>query len=129
MSLLHFQYEISVDEYVAAQLLCYKLRGRRRYIERAASWGFAGAFCVVTAVHSTRTFSEGAFSLPLLLLGGIGIWWMWAALGIAFPAGRFRRAYLASKLAETSYKADVDENGFAVAREFCECTLNGPVYN
>ena len=123
---LQFQYEIPVEEYVDAQLLYYKLNRRRCYIERAAGWGLAGVFCVVTAVYSAPAFREGAFSLPLLLLAGIGIWWMLAALRILFPARRFRRAYSSSDFGKRSYKAEIDEIGLAVARELCEWRIQWP---
>jgi hypothetical protein len=46
---MHFEYEITADEYVASQFPYHKLRRRRGAAERAIAWILAGSFCLVIA--------------------------------------------------------------------------------
>ena len=39
---MHFEYEITVNQFVASQLVYFKLSGGRKHRERAAQWILAG---------------------------------------------------------------------------------------
>lgn len=129
MSTLHFEYEIPPDEYVAAQLLYYKLLGRERRRASAAFWILLGATFVVMAFNSRppawARFDASA-TLPLVLLAAVGIWWMYAGVRILFPARYFRRAYRSFEFAGKSFSANVDEGGFQIAGEFFEWRVKWP---
>lgn len=127
MPSVQFEYELPANEYVAAQLLYYKSLGRRRRIGRPARWIVAGAVCIVSGVRSAPpASSEGSANFSFFLLTAIGVWWMWAGIGMLFPAKRFRRAYDSSALAGKLYRAEVGEGGLQVAGEFCEWSVKWP---
>ena len=46
---MHFEYEITADQFVASQLLYYKLSGGRKHRERAVQWILAGIILVAIA--------------------------------------------------------------------------------
>jgi hypothetical protein len=129
MSSLHFGYQITPDEYVAAQLLYHKLHGYGRRKVYAAIWIIVGTVFVVMAFNSRppawAPFDDSG-GLPLFLLAIIGVWWIYAAFRTIFPAGHFRRAYRSFEFPGKSFMADVDETGFKVAGEFQEWRVKWP---
>ncbi len=129
MSTLHFEYEITPDEYVAAQLLHHKLSGLTRQKVYGPIWIIVGAVLLVMSFNSRPPawapydYSAG---LPLFLLSVIGAWWIYAGLRMLFPAMYFRRAYRSFEYPGKSFRADVDETGFHVAGEFQEWRVKWP---
>lgn len=110
---MRFEYEITVDDFVAAQLLYYRLSEGRKQIERAFVWIVGGLFFCLVA------WDEGHLSWAILLLAAIGIWWIWAGLVGLFPRWWFRRGYRESGLAGKRYRAEVCEEGFEVTGDVC----------
>src|SRR5579862_3440458 len=85
---MQFEYEISVDEYVAAVALYHKLSGRRvRLHENPIVWIAVGVFFILVAWQE-KTFNWGPVLLTLL-----GIWWIFAGFMGLFPTKHFRRTY------------------------------------
>jgi len=117
---MHFEYEITSDEYVASQALYCKLQGGRRQVERAAFWILSGLFFIVIAWNDSRP------SLTPILIGAIGIWWTYAGIRMVFPSRYFRRAYRTFAFAGTKFKADIDESGFEIKSDFCEWIVRWP---
>ncbi|MGO9591608.1 MAG: YcxB family protein [Candidatus Acidiferrales bacterium] len=128
MGSLQFQYEIPIDEYVAAQLLYHKLRKSDHRIGRAAFWILLGAAFVVVAftVKTSAWAATDSSAVPLIILAAFGISWIYGGIRMLFPARHFRRAYGSSALVGQSYKADIDEKGFHVASELCEWSVKWP---
>lgn len=129
MSSLQFQYEIPLDEYVAAQTLYYRSLDRTRHIGRAARWLIAGVGLVVIASNSSSLSwapNDSWTSWSVVLLAAIGIWWSYAGIRMLFPARHFRRAYRSFQFAGKSFKADMDENEFRIAGEFIEWRVKWP---
>jgi hypothetical protein len=117
---MHFEYEITADEYVAAQLLYYKRRGGRKRVERAAGWILAGLFFIVVA------WNERVLNWAPILLAAIGAWWIYAGVANLFPARYFRRAYREVEVAGKRFKADVNEDGFEVTGDLCSWRIRWP---
>jgi hypothetical protein len=109
---LQFEYEINRDDYASAQVLNHKLSGTRR---KTLTWLVAGVACLVVAVpEMKRGWSP-------LLLGAVGIWWIWAGLGwslLGVSARKyFRKHYGSSGVESVRYTAVVDDKGFTVTCE------------
>ena len=129
MSAVHFEYEIPADEYVVAQLLYHKLQGSQSRIRRAAFWILGGVVLVVISWNlrpPESTPSDASTNLAVILLAAIGAWWIYGGSRILFPARYFRRAYRSFEFAGKSFKADVDDDGFQIAGEFCEWRVKWP---
>lgn len=110
---MHFEYEITADDYAAAQILLNQLGGSRTRIRSAVIWILAGVFLVLVA------WNEGVVNWASVLLGGIGAWWIYAAVASLFLARYFRRAYRGAEVAGKRFIADVNEDGFEVKGESC----------
>lgn len=109
---MEFDYEISADDYAAASILYYKVDRERR---TASGWLLAGGvFLVVALIERDRGLSP-------ILLGAIGVWWMWAGIGRIFPGISFRRYcrryYQQLGLEGKRYRASLNEDGFQVVGE------------
>jgi hypothetical protein len=117
---MHFEYEITADQFVASQLLYHKLSGGRKHGERAVQWILAGIIFVAVA------WSERSLNLTPILLALIGILWIYSAVASLFPARSFRRAYPKSDLARKSFRADVGEDGFEVTGDQCSWRVRWP---
>ena len=110
---MHFEYEITADEYVASQILVNQLGGVRTRIRSVAIWILAGVFLILV------TWNEGAVTWATVLLAAIGGWWIYAGVASLFPARHFRRAYRGAEVAGKRFIADVNGDGFEVKGEFC----------
>ena len=117
---MHFEYEITADLFVASQLLCHKLKGGRKHIERAVQWILAGILLVAIG------WSEWSLNWTPTLLVFIGAWWIYSAVMSLFLARYFRRAYPNSDMAGKTFKADVGEDGFEVAGDDCFWRVGWP---
>ncbi len=117
---MHFEYEITVDEYVAAQLLYQKLGNSRKGIRRGIWWIVVGLLFIVV-VWNERVLDWGPF-----LLGAVGAWWVYAGVVNLFPARYFRNQYPKAGLAGKTFKADLSENGFEVTGDECSWRVRWP---
>lgn len=105
---MEFDYEISADDCAAASILHYKLSGKPRV---ARGWLFAGTTLVIVALI------ERERGLSPILLGAIGIWWMWYGLGSIFPSmfrKYYRKYYRGLRLEGEKYHASLNQEGFKV---------------
>jgi hypothetical protein len=117
---MHFEYEIPVDEFVASQLLYYKLSGGRKRVERAVGWIIAGVACIFIAwINRSMEFTP-------ILFAGIGVWWIYCGVANLLPARYVRRGYQKSDLAGKTYKADVNEDGFEVTGDMYAWRVRWP---
>jgi len=88
-----FEYEITTDEYAAAQTLYHRLSGGRKRIQNAVLWILVGAFFIVVA------WNQRPMDWAQFLLSMMGAWWIYAGIAnLTLPARHFRRSYLASEL-------------------------------
>jgi hypothetical protein len=110
---MQFDYEIPVEEFVAAQLLYYKAFAKGRVVKRASGWVLLGSFLVLIAV---LRWAVDWVPILLLLTGG---WFIYGGITILFPTRYYRRYYSQSGLAGKKYHAELDENGFAVSGDGC----------
>ena len=109
---MEFEYEITADDYAAANVLYHRLTPLRRRSE----WFWAGAILLIVALV------EREHGLSPVVLGAIGIWWMWAGLGRIFPRllrRYYRRYYKRVGLAGQKYRATLNEDGFQVVGDYC----------
>jgi hypothetical protein len=117
---MHFEYEITADEFVACQLLYYKLSGGRKRVERAAGWIVAGLALIFIAWH--ERFLDSA----QIILTAIGAWWIYSGVASFFPARYFRRAYPSSGCAGKRFTADANEDGFEVMGDLYSWRVRWP---
>ena len=110
---MQFTYEISADEYVASQMLYYKLRFGWRRLQRAAGWILAGILLIVVVGH------EKVLNWAPILLAVIGVWWIYAGVMCLFPGYYFRRAYPGSGVSGKQFRVEADEQGFEVFGDVC----------
>jgi hypothetical protein len=110
---MHFEYEITVDEYVASQLLYQKLCNTRGRIRSGVWWILVGLLFIVIA------WSERVLGWEPFLLGALGAWSVYAGVVNLFPARYLRRQYTKAELAGKTFKADLNEEGFEVSGDEC----------
>jgi hypothetical protein len=118
---MHFEYEITVDQFVASQLLYHRLSGGRNHVERAVPWILSGIILVAIAWNEWSSLNWTPILLAL-----IGTWWICSAVAILFPARYFRRAYTKSDLAGKKFRADMGEDGFEVTGDECFWRVRWP---
>jgi hypothetical protein len=111
---MNFEYEITADDYAAAQSLDHRLSGGRRRIQNTVSWIVAGVFFMVVA------WNQRPADWAQFLLGALGAWWIYAGImNLLLPARYFRRHYLTSALAGKKFRAVLGEHGFDVTGDGC----------
>jgi hypothetical protein len=110
---MQFEYEITADEYVASQVLYFKLSLGRKRVERGVYWILAGLIFI--AVGWTGRSPNWA---PILVVV-VGAWWLYCGVANFFPAMHFRRAYGKAGMAGKRFKADLNEDGLEVTGELC----------
>ena len=110
---MHFEYEITSDEYVAAQLLYHKLSGGRKRVQSAVCWFLTGLSLIFVA------WSKRVLDWAPIVLAAIGAWWICAGVASLFPSRYFRRGYRTADLAGKRFNADVNEDGFEVTGDVC----------
>lgn len=109
---MEFDYEISADDYAAAQIL--SLRLNHNYYS-GAWWFFGGLFLILLClIERDRGWSP-------VLLGALGVWCVWVSISRTFPgkfsATRFHKRYRQLGLEARKYHARVDASGFEVIGE------------
>ena len=105
---MEFEYEIQPDDYAAASVIYAKLLKKSR---KFSPWLYGGAILVIVFLL------ERDRGLSPVLLGAIGVWWMWAGFAQTFPGAfrsYYRRHYQKLRLGNRKYKASVEEPGFVV---------------
>ena len=117
---MHFEYEITVDDYVASQVLYYKLKLGRKWTKRTITWFLLGFVLFAFA------WTERSSSCDPILLAIIGVSCIYCGVRSLFPARYLRRAYHTANLAGKKYNADVNEDGFEVAADFCTWRIRWP---
>ena len=117
---MHFEYEITVDEFAASQLLYYKLTIGRKRIERPVGWIVAGLALVFIA------WNERFFDTAQFMLGVIGAYWIYCGVAQLFPARYFRRSYPKSDFAGKRFTVDANEDGFEVTGDFYSWRVQWP---
>jgi len=117
---MHFEYEITADEFVASQLLYHKLSGGRKRVERAVSSFLAGLIFMATA------WTERSRDLSPFLLAIVGAWCIYYGAVSLFPARYFRNAYRKSEVVGKRFSADVTEEGFEVTGDLRSWRVQWP---
>jgi hypothetical protein len=105
---MHFEYEITADEFVGSQILYYKLSRGRKGVVDAAGWIVAGLAVIFIA------WNERFLDSAQIILGAIGGWWIYSGVASFFPARFFRRAYSKSGFAGKRFTTEANEDGFEV---------------
>ncbi len=82
---MQFEYEIPADEFVASQVLFYKLNGGRKRVEHAVGWIVGGLALIFVA------WNERFLDSAQVILAAIGAWWIYSGTASFFPARYFRR--------------------------------------
>lgn len=84
---MHFEYEITAEEFAASQLLHHKLNGGHKRVESAVGWIVAGVGFIVIA------WIDRSVDLVPILFAGIGASLIYAGFANLFPERHFRRAF------------------------------------
>ena len=109
---MRFEYEITADDYVRAQVLYHKHRvGWKRFRT-------AGARVVFAVVLFLIAFKERAFGWGSMFLVYCGLLYIYSGILSVFPARHFRRYYRRTELAGKRFEATVDEGGIEAKEEF-----------
>jgi hypothetical protein len=117
---MRFEYEIPADEFVACQLLYYKLSGGRKRVVNAVGWIVAGLALMFIA------WSERFVDSAPIILAAIGASWIYAGVASFFPARHFRRAYTKGDYAGKRFTADADADGFEVTGDLYSWRVRWP---
>ncbi|SRR5258708_3410930 len=117
---MQFEYQITVDDYVASQLLYWKLSKGRRHIEMGVWWTLVGTLFIVAA------WNEHGLDYGPALLALSGAWLICAGMTNLFPSQYIRRAYRGLKLAGKKYQANLNEEGFEIVGDLCSWRVRWP---
>ena len=117
---MHFEYEITADEFVASQLLYQKLSAGRKRVERVVYPFLAGLIFLATA------WTERSNDLSPFLLALVGAWLIYSGAITLFPKKYFRRAYRKSELAGKRFNAEITEEGFEVTGDLYSWRVRWP---
>ena len=110
---MQFHYEITADDYVACQLLHWKLTLGRKRRERILTW-FLFSFSLLGV-----GWIERALSWAPVLVSIVGAFCIVSGFAALFPGRYLRRAYSHAHLDGKRFVADVNGDGFELAEEFC----------
>jgi hypothetical protein len=111
-SMTQFDYEISLDEYSAAQALYYKACTKRQAFTKPLGWAFVGLLLLSVAI--LQWVADWTHFLLLLT----GAWFTYGAI-TSLPKRLVRKFYLASGLAGRKYRVELDGGGFTVNSDGC----------
>src|SRR5215813_4434903 len=107
---MNFDYKITPDEYAAGQVHYYRMRRGSQRRQGAVITILAGLFFIIVAWNH-RPFDRAQFVLAIVaafvIYSGI--------VSLLLPARAFRKWYPASELADATFHADVNQDGFEVA--------------
>jgi hypothetical protein len=110
---MQFDYEITVEEYAAAQVLYYKACAKGQLVRQPLTWGIIGLFFVLMAVLRWDPYGT---SFLLLLTGA---WLLYGTIAMLFPMRSYRKHYPQAGLAGNKYHAELDSNGLFVNGDGC----------
>lgn len=113
---MNFEYQISVDDYVAAQMLHWRLTTGHKRLINGAFWMIAGMLFILAAWNQVSGWTP-------ILLAPIGAFWICAAFRSLFPGSHLRNAYRKADLAGKKFRAELYEEGFEVAGDLCSWRL------
>ena len=108
---MHFEYEITPEEYIAAQILYHKVNQDRTRLRWIAYSFFTAFLCVA--------WSDNHFGWPQFFLVITGVLWIYVGFSNLFPPflyRHFNRAYKGADLAGKKFQTDMGEDGFEVTR-------------
>lgn len=106
---MHFDYEITAQDYIASQILYRGLHKRRKRIDAALAWILGGVMFIVLP------YNERPFTWSSSVLALMGAWWIYCGVAGLFPSLHLKRAYRRSELAGKKFKADVGQDEFSVS--------------
>ncbi|HVN22153.1 MAG TPA: hypothetical protein VMU05_25425 [Dongiaceae bacterium] len=110
---MRFEYEIGPEEYVASQVLYFKLSSGRKRLRNIVIGILLGVFLILVAL------SRGDFRWDDFFLVSVAIWWLYAVFQNLFPSRYYRRAYRTQDLAGKKFQANVNADGFEVVGDDC----------
>lgn len=111
-----FDYEIPVEEYVAAQVLHWRSPSvRRQRIDRALNNLLIGIILTGVACYELIDVAWYQVTLAPILLAILGVWWMYAGMAGLLPKWHAARIYRKTNLAGKKHRAQVTENGLEVS--------------
>jgi hypothetical protein len=118
--MMQFSYEISVDEYSAAQTLYYKACTKRQPFTAGLGWTFVGLLFLSIAVFGW--VADWAHFL-LLLTGG---WFTYGGIAGLHVKRHYHKFYRAAGLAGKKYQVELDGDGFFVNGDGCNWRVQWP---
>ena len=110
---MHFEYEITREDYIAAQKIYWKQTYGKKLIRRSVWYFLLGLFFIIVPVSQQQ---EGWVALVIV---AIGVWLIYCALMSLFPNRYLRGQYANSELAGKRYYAEVGQEGFEVKGDVC----------
>lgn len=110
---MQFDYEITADEFAAAQVLHHTVYDKSRLVKHSLFWLFLGLFFEFIAV--ARWTLDWAPILVVLT----GAWFIGTGVSRLFPMRYFRRMYPESSFSNNVYHAELNEDGFSVSGDGC----------
>jgi hypothetical protein len=111
---MHFEYEITADEFSASQVLYYKLSTRRRPVYKSSVfWILLGLWFVVVA------WNEHSLNWASAVLVPTGAWWIYVGIVGLFPTWYFRNHYKNAERWGEHFSVDANETGFEVVGNLC----------
>lgn len=113
ISHMQFEYEIPIEEYVAAQTLQYKKSMGRKRLRQGVFWGLVSIGFIVNWLTN-----PGA-GWPPFLLAVIGVMWIYSSFSMLFPRPFFRLEYKKSGALGKRYSATLDSDALTVRGEIC----------
>ena len=117
---MHFEYEITADEFAASQLLYHRLSGGRKRVERVVYSFLAGLLFLATA------WTERSNDLSPFLLAIVRAWLIYSGALTLFPTRYFRSAYRKSEVVGKRFNAEINEEGFEVTGDLYSWRVRWP---
>ena len=118
---MRFEYEISLEDYVSASALYYKLQHGRRYLDRGTIVCLLmGILLIAVAWH------DWALDWERILLGAGGVLWIYWGMVRIFPQRYWRRYFASDPSGDCKYQANVDANGFEITSDLRDWRVRWP---
>src|SRR5579859_4633110 len=117
---MQFEYKITVDDYIASQLLYWKLSAAHKPVK-------AGTWCMLLAtLYFVVAWNKYELDFGPILLIVTGVWWIYFAVSNFFPKRYLRHCYSGLELFGKKFLADVNEEGFEVTGDLCSWRVRWP---
>jgi len=117
---MQFEYEITIDEFAASQLLYFKLSLGRKRAQRGIQWILVGLIFFAVG------WTEGSEAWAPILVASVGALCIYYGVRYFFPAAYFRRAYHKAGMASKKFKAHLNEDGYEVTGDLCSWRIRWP---